>query len=547
MASKSRLGKGLGALFPPLPDDSKESEQSEVKSAETIRANTPSNEQVSSQGSRKSTTSVAKSSSSEGTGSSKQQILRQRNTSVSRETSVAADHRKSLNDGAVQTANETESRETGKNGRRRRTAGNTHRANIPTWGELTHPSDVFFSGKPTILEEEIASSQVQHADTSPVPVHDSSPSMTADGSSNKSSSGNEPSSKATNQENNKVDDAHSSLTEVHGAYLADLPIAEVGPNAHQPRTIFDEDELNELADSIKQVGVLQPIVVRERQSYARTAPGSTSLPAELHSENAHQDTLGSIGSTPNRDDVADGVQQTEEQPTAAYSGSRYELIMGERRWRASQMAGLQTIPAIVKTTQDDDMLRDALLENLHRVNLNPLEEAAAYQQMIKEFGLTQGELSKAISKSRPQIANMLRLLNLPGSVQKKVAAGVLSAGHARALLGLNKTEEMDALASRIISEGLSVRSTEEIVAMKTAKTNTDKPAVSRSKSNPWTDSPIQHHLEDHFETQVAIRGNEKHGKIEIVFSSPDDMKRILGLLIPNQDANGHSGTTDGWI
>ena len=161
--------------------------------------------------------------------------------------------------------------------------------------------------------------------------------------------------------------------------------------------------------------------------------------------------------------------------------SMYELIMGERRWRASQIAGLKTIPAIVKTTADDDMLRDALLENLHRVALNPLEEAAAYQQMIDDFGLTQAQLSKSVSKSRPQIANTLRLLNLPAAVQKKVASGLLSAGHARALLGLPTEADMEQLATRIIAEGLSVRSTEEIVSMKAAES--DQPKKPRPASS----------------------------------------------------------------
>jgi ParB family chromosome partitioning protein len=188
------------------------------------------------------------------------------------------------------------------------------------------------------------------------------------------------------------------------------------------------------------------------------------------------------------------------------------------------------------------MLRDALLENLHRVNLNPLEEAAAFQQMIKEFGLTQAELSRAISKSRPQIANTLRLLNLPGSVQKKVAAGVLSAGHARALLSLPSQAEMDKLATRIIAEGLSVRSTEEIVAMWSA--TVDQPEKPKApKNNPWSDSPIQRNLENRFDTKVSIRGNHKHGRIEIVFSSPEDMDRIVSLLMPTTGSSGDQATT----
>ena len=287
---------------------------------------------------------------------------------------------------------------------------------------------------------------------------------------------------------------------------------EIGPNAHQPRTIFDEDELNELAASIKEVGVLQPIVVRRRPS-EQIAEAKQAQPGEQSSTN----------------------------PFTGHLDSPYELIMGERRWRASQLAGLTTIPAIVKTTTDDDMLRDALLENLHRVALNPLEEAAAYQQMIKEFGLTQAQLSKSISKSRPQIANTLRLLNLPATVQKKVAAGVLSSGHARALLGLSDPEAMDKLASRIIAEGLSVRSTEEIVAMAVASGEQPKKPKT-SKTNPWMGSAIQQSLENHFDTKVSIKGSAKHGRIEIVFSSPEDMDRILQLLVPNQSS------TDGkWV
>ena len=257
-------------------------------------------------------------------------------------------------------------------------------------------------------------------------------------------------------------------------------MSDVGPNLHQPRTIFDEDDLRELAESIKEVGVLQPIVVRKRpQSQIEAARrGATAKPAEPHN-------------------MFDGRMD-----------SMYELIMGERRWRASQIAGLKTIPAIVKTTADDDMLRDALLENLHRVALNPLEEAAAYQQMIDDFGLTQAQLSKSVSKSRPQIANTLRLLNLPAAVQKKVA-------------------------TRIIAEGLSVRSTEEIVSMKAAESDQPKKPKA-SKLNPWAGTPVQVGLEQRFGTKVSIKGSKKHGRIEIVFKSEDDMKRIVDLLMQQQ-------------
>ena len=175
------------------------------------------------------------------------------------------------------------------------------------------------------------------------------------------------------------------------------------------------------------------------------------------------------------------------------------------------------------------MLRDALLENLHRVALNPLEEAAAYQQMIDEFGLTQLQLAKSVSKSRPQIANTLRLMNLPASVQKRVVAGQISAGHARALLGLPDDAAMEKLAQRIVDEGLSVRSVEEIVSMQTA----DQPKKPKTnKHNPWAGSPIQLNLEKRFDTKVSIKGSEQHGRIEIVFSSPEEMDRIIALLDP---------------
>ena len=272
---------------------------------------------------------------------------------------------------------------------------------------------------------------------------------------------------------------------------------QIGPNLYQPRTTFNEEELQELADSIKEVGVLQPIVVRKR-------------PQEQIDEAKRR--------------------QSEEHAADRFAGrmdSEYELIMGERRWRASQLAGLTEIPVIVKTTSDEYMLRDALLENLHRVALNPLEEAAAYQQMIDEFGLTQKQLAQSVSKSRPQIANTLRLMNLPASVQKKVAAGQLSSGHARALLGLDTDEEMEQLAQRIIDEGLSVRSVEEIVSM-SANKEPRKPKTNRN--NPWAGSPIQQHLSERFATKVSIKGSEQHGRIEIVFSSPEEMQRIIDLL-----------------
>jgi ParB family chromosome partitioning protein len=287
------------------------------------------------------------------------------------------------------------------------------------------------------------------------------------------------------------------LQSVQGAYLAELSIDSIAPNAHQPRSIFDEDELAELAESIDTVGVLQPIVVRKFRVDAQ-----------------HD----------------------------------YELIMGERRLRASQLAKKKTIPAIVRTTADEDMLRDALLENLHRVQLNPLEEAAAYQQMLDEFGLTQEQLSKAVSKSRSQIANVLRLLKLPVDIQKRIASGVLSAGHARALLGLTDKTLQESLAKRIVAEGLSVRSVEEIVAMQDKKLlkREHKKASAGGTAGAWAHSSVPDHLSDLFDTKVAIHGSKQKGKIEITFSSSDDLDRILSLLEKSHGSVADIAS-DGWV
>ena len=281
----------------------------------------------------------------------------------------------------------------------------------------------------------------------------------------------------------------SSAAPISGAYYTELRLDEILPNEHQPRTIFDEDELHELAESIKEVGVLEPIVVRPRHNWK--AP--------------------------------------------------YELIMGERRMRAAKAAGLERIPAIVRTTADENMLRDAVLENLHRVALNPLEEAAAYEQMLEDFHITQAQLAKSVSKSRSQITNTLRLLQLPGSVQKKVAAGVLSAGHARALLALTDESQMEPLAERIIGEGLSVRSTEEIVAL---KNGAERKQHRRKKLSVWSDSPALQSLENRFETKVEIHGSKQKGKIEITFSSEEDFDRIMQLM---NGADQAKATNDGWV
>lgn len=288
----------------------------------------------------------------------------------------------------------------------------------------------------------------------------------------------------------------SELLQIPGATFAEIPLEQIVPNTRQPRQVFDEDDLNELAASICEVGVLQPIVVR-RISLDQT-------PSELL------------------------TQYLKEKPEA-----RYELIMGERRLRASELAGLTAIPAIVRHTDDEDLLRDALLENLHRAQLNPLEEAFAYQQLMADFGATQEELSKKIARSRPQIANTLRLLKLPASVQKKVSAQVLSAGHARALLGLATPEEMEILANRIIAEGLSVRTTEELVRLGSIQ----RPAhhsVKRMKVS----SPLGEHmsqvLADAWDTRVTVSEGKRKGKIIIEFAGSDDLQRLADLLMPRQ-------------
>ncbi|MFC7596144.1 ParB/RepB/Spo0J family partition protein [Terrabacter sp. GCM10028922] len=275
----------------------------------------------------------------------------------------------------------------------------------------------------------------------------------------------------------------SGLAVVPGAEFAEIDIDSIRPNPKQPRTVFDEDHMAELVHSIREIGVLQPIVVRR-------------IPA-------------------------DQLEDAE--------GKTYELIMGERRWRASEAADLGVIPAIIKDTSDDDLLRDALLENLHRSQLNPLEEAAAYQQLLDDFGCSHEELATRIGRSRPQISNTLRLLKLPPLVQRRVAAGVLSAGHARALLGMADGGAMERMAQRIVAEGLSVRNVEELVALGEGN---DAPKPRRPRAggrHPQLDD-FTSGLSDHLETRVAIALGQRKGKITVEFASMEDLRRILGLM-----------------
>ena len=282
------------------------------------------------------------------------------------------------------------------------------------------------------------------------------------------------------------------LLPVPGVSFAEIAIDQIVPNTKQPREVFDEDDLKELSASIKEVGVLQPVVVR-------------SIPAKGRSEKL--------------------TEFLAEKPEA-----RYELIMGERRLRASELAGETTIPAIIRETDDGDLLRDALLENLHRAQLNPLEEASAYQQLMADFGATQEELAKRIARSRPQIANTLRLLKLPPSVQKKVAAQVITAGHARALLSLSTPEEMERLAERIVAEGLSVRTTEEIVRLGKAKA-TPRPRARQPRPLSQLGESVVSALSDAYDTRVTITEGRKKGRIVIEFAGSEDLQRIADLIL----------------
>ncbi len=276
----------------------------------------------------------------------------------------------------------------------------------------------------------------------------------------------------------RVGVGRDSLLPVPGATFAFLPLDDIAPNARQPRTVFDEDALAELVGSVKEVGILQPVVVRPRPE-----------------------------------------------------GSGYELIMGERRLRAAKTAGLDAIPAIIRNTDDTDMLRDALVENLHRTQLNPLEEAAAYQQLLDDFGVTHEQLAERLSRSRPHITNTLRLLRLPPLVQRRVAAGVLSAGHARALLGLDDTEAMERLAQRIVSEGLSVRATEEAVTVGVAAKRPRKATVRPGGRTAALDE-LGDRLGDHLDTRVKVELGRAKGKIVIEFASVEDLNRIVEIIDP---------------
>ncbi|MDZ4090533.1 MAG: ParB/RepB/Spo0J family partition protein [Arthrobacter sp.] len=278
-----------------------------------------------------------------------------------------------------------------------------------------------------------------------------------------------------------AEDQGVELVEVPGVRFAEILVTDIHPNRKQPRSVFDEDDMAELVHSVREIGVLQPIVVRT---------------------------------------------STEE------GGEPYELVMGERRWRAVQAAGLETIPAIVRDTTDDDLLRDALLENLHRSQLNPLEEAAAYQQLLEDFGTTHEQLADRIGRSRPQVSNTLRLLKLPPLVQRRVAASVISAGHARALLALPDAAAMERLAQKIVAEGMSVRATEEAVTLyqnpsAAPKNNIPRPGARHERLDYLASS-----LSDRLDTNVKISLGARKGRVSIEFASVEDLNRIMDVLSP---------------
>lgn len=269
------------------------------------------------------------------------------------------------------------------------------------------------------------------------------------------------------------------LVPVPGAQFAELNVRDIHPNRKQPRTDFDEQDMEELIHSVREIGVLQPIVVR-----------------------------------PSRENGAE----------------KYELVMGERRWRATQAAGLTTIPAIVRETEDGDLLRDALLENLHRSQLNPIEEAAAYQQLMEEFDTTQEQLAKRIGRSRPQISNTIRLLKLPALVQRRVAAGILSAGHARALLALTDQAQIETLAQKIVNEGLSVRATEELVNHASGATEVRERKAPQPQKHRERLDYIAEAFADKLDTSVKISLGARKGKMTIEFANVEDLNRIIRVL-----------------
>ncbi|MGO4248658.1 ParB/RepB/Spo0J family partition protein [Paenarthrobacter sp. RAF54_2] len=335
------------------------------------------------------------------------------------------------------------------------------------------------SGSPTGAAKEASpSGEAKPAASKPATKRSSSASVKTSGAETSSTASSAPAARTS------ATPPEVELVEVPGARFAEIPVTDIHPNRKQPRSVFDEDDMAELVHSVKEIGVLQPIVVR-----TSTEKG----------------------------------------------GEPYELVMGERRWRAVQAAGLETIPAIVRDTTDDDLLRDALLENLHRSQLNPLEEAAAYQQLLEDFGTTHEQLADRIGRSRPQVSNTLRLLKLPPLVQRRVAASVLSAGHARALLALPDAAAMERLAQKIVAEGMSVRATEEAVALYQDPTAPAKSAIPKPNARHERLDYLASSLSDRLDTNVKITLGARKGRVSIEFASVEDLNRIMDVLGPGSE------------
>lgn len=447
------LGRGLGALIGSSAANTQETETPEDSVSNEVATGTTSS---------KKTGTVSKSAASAGTGKAKTMKSASttkartkpttNNVSVSRETSKAT----SLPDKASSQPKNTSNK---------------------------RPVDFFFT-----TEADRAVAAEESADKTPTQKKVAKPRKAMPDVLSRQARGNvSRGTEPTVDVEPQNEDENEALIPVPGATFMEVPVKDIHPNRKQPRQVFDEDELAELVHSIKEIGLLQPVVVRlSRES----------------------------------------------------DGPKYELVMGERRWRATQEAGYDVIPAIIRETDDADLLRDALLENLHRSQLNPLEEAAAYQQLMAEFDCTQEELSERIGRSRPQISNTIRLLRLPALVQRRVAAAVLSAGHARAILSLSRTEDMEKLAQRVVNEGLSVRATEELAQVMERQGETPK---RRRVAEPRRQERLDFYaneLQDRLETNVKITLGARKGRVQIDFASVDDLNRIMGIIKGDSASEG---------
>lgn len=447
------LGRGLGALIGSSATHTQETETPEDSVSNEVATDTTSS---------KKTGTVSKSAASAGTGKAKTKKSASttkartkpttNNVSVSRETSKAT----SLPDKASSQPKNTSNK---------------------------RPVDFFFT-----TEADRAVAAEESADKTPTQKKVAKPRKAMPDVLSRQARGNvSRGTEPTVDVEPQNEDENEALIPVPGATFMEVPVKDIHPNRKQPRQVFDEDELAELVHSIKEIGLLQPVVVRlSRES----------------------------------------------------DGPKYELVMGERRWRATQEAGYDVIPAIIRETDDADLLRDALLENLHRSQLNPLEEAAAYQQLMAEFDCTQEELSERIGRSRPQISNTIRLLRLPALVQRRVAAAVLSAGHARAILSLSRTEDMEKLAQRVVNEGLSVRATEELAQVMERQGETPK---RRRVAEPRRQERLDFYaneLQDRLETNVKITLGARKGRVQIDFASVDDLNRIMGIIKGDSASEG---------